>query len=57
MVPIEERTMSDSVSELLASANAAVPKIDVNEARRLVEEEGGLLLDVRDAPELAQGKL
>ena len=49
--------MSDSVSELLASANAAVPKIDVNEARRLVEEEGGLLLDVRDAPELAQGKL
>lgn len=49
--------MPASVSELLASANAAVPKVDVNEARRLIEEEGALLVDVRDAPELASGKL
>lgn len=49
--------MSGSVSELLASANAAVPKVDVDEARRLIEEQGALLVDVRDAPELAQGKL
>jgi len=49
--------MPASVSELLASANAAVPKVDVNEARRLIEDEGALLVDVRDAPELAAGKL
>lgn len=50
--------MASSVSEMLASANAAVPKVDIAEARRLVDEEGALLVDVRDAPELAQaGKL
>jgi rhodanese-related sulfurtransferase len=49
--------MPSSVSEMLASANAAVPKVDAGEARRLIEEQGALLVDVRDAPELAQGKL
>jgi rhodanese-related sulfurtransferase len=49
--------MPSSVSEMLASANAAVPKVDVAEARRLIDEQGALLVDVRDAPELAQGKL
>lgn len=49
--------MPSSVSEMLASANAAVPKIDADEARRLINEQGALLVDVRDAPELAQGKL
>jgi rhodanese-related sulfurtransferase len=49
--------MPSYVSEMLASANAAVPKVDAGEARRLVEEQGALLVDVRDAPELAQGKL
>lgn len=46
------------VKSLLAEANAAVPKIGVNEAQRLVEEEGALLVDVRDGPELVSaGKL
>ena len=49
--------MPSSVKEMLASANLAVPKIAPEEARRLMNE-GALLVDVRDAPELAQsGKL
>jgi rhodanese-related sulfurtransferase len=51
-------TMPSSVKQLLDSANQAVPKVTVDEARRLIEAEGGLLVDVRDATELAQsGKL
>lgn len=50
--------MPTSVKEMLASANAVIPKIDADEARRLVKEEGALIVDVRDAPELASaGKL
>lgn len=46
------------VKEMLASANEAVPKIGADEALRLISEEGALLVDVRDAPELAgAGKL
>ncbi len=41
-----------TVKEMLAAANAAVPKIPVEDAQRLIAEEGALLLDVRDAPEL-----
>ena len=49
--------MPGSVKEMLSSANNAVPKIAPEEARRLMNE-GALLVDVRDAPELAQsGKL
>lgn len=49
--------MPVSVSDLLAAAQPVVPKVDPHEAQRLVAEEGALLLDVRDAPELAPGKL
>ena len=50
--------MPSSVKQMLDSANEAVPKVSVDEARRLVDEEGALLVDVRDAPELEQsGKL
>jgi rhodanese-related sulfurtransferase len=43
---------------MLAAANAAVPKIGADEARRMLDEKGALLVDVRDAPELGQsGKL
>jgi rhodanese-related sulfurtransferase len=50
--------MPGSVKDMLASANAAVPKVAPDEARRLIREEGALLVDVRDAPELGQtGKL
>jgi rhodanese-related sulfurtransferase len=50
--------MPGSVKEMLAAANASVPKIGADDARRLIDEEGALLVDVRDASELAQtGKL
>ncbi len=50
--------MSISVKDMLSSATATVPKITAEEARRLIDEEGALLVDVRDAPELGQtGKL
>jgi rhodanese-related sulfurtransferase len=47
-----------SVKQLMSDANAAVPKISVDEARRLVAKEDALLVDVRDGTELAKtGKL
>ena len=50
--------MTHSVKDLLARANECVPKISVEEARRLINEENALLVDVRDAPELsASGNL
>lgn len=50
--------MPSSVKQMLESANQAVPKVSVDEARRLIKDEGALLVDVRDANELAQsGKL
>ncbi|HEX2552444.1 MAG TPA: rhodanese-like domain-containing protein [Microvirga sp.] len=50
--------MATSVKELLGAANAAVPKIGPDEARRLVAEEGALLVDVRDGTEVAKsGKI
>ena len=43
---------------MLAAANECVPRISIDEAKRLMREEGALLVDVRDAPELtASGKL
>lgn len=50
--------MPSSVKELVAAANECVPKISPDEAKRLINEEDALLVDVRDAPELAAtGKL
>ncbi len=50
--------MPSSVKDMLAAANACVPKISPDEAKRLIKEENALLVDVRDAPELAAtGKL
>ncbi|HEV2596426.1 MAG TPA: rhodanese-like domain-containing protein [Sphingomicrobium sp.] len=50
--------MPASVKELLSAANERVPRITAGEARRLIDQEGALLLDVRDAQELVQsGKL
>lgn len=50
--------MTLSVKQLMADANAAVPKIGIDEARRLVNQEGALLVDVRDGTEVAKsGKL
>lgn len=50
--------MTLSVKQLMAAANEAVPKISVDEARRLVSKENALLVDVRDGTEVAKsGKL
>ncbi|HSR00627.1 MAG TPA: rhodanese-like domain-containing protein [Sphingomicrobium sp.] len=50
--------MAHSVQDMLAAANDCVPKISVAEAERLIRDKGALLVDVREAQELASsGKL
>lgn len=50
--------MPATVRELMATANAAVPKISLDEARKLIAESDALVVDVRDAPEVqASGKV
>jgi rhodanese-related sulfurtransferase len=50
--------MPTSVKELLAAANAAVPRIERDEAAALIARGAALVVDVRDAPELqASGKV
>jgi rhodanese-related sulfurtransferase len=50
--------MPTSVKEMLAQANAAVPRIGREEAAALIEGGNVLVVDVRDAPELqASGRV
>ncbi|MGY4306897.1 rhodanese-related sulfurtransferase [Bradyrhizobium sp. USDA 4369] len=50
--------MSTSVKELLAAANAVVPKITPAEAQAMIAKGNALVLDVRDAPEVEKsGKI
>ncbi|BCH23041.1 rhodanese-like domain-containing protein [Mesorhizobium sp. L-8-10] len=50
--------MATSVKEMMAAANAAVPKVSPQEAREMISKQGALVVDVRDAPELqASGKV
>lgn len=50
--------MPTSVKEMLAAANAAVPRIPPDEARALIGRGNVLIVDVRDPPEVqASGKL
>ena len=50
--------MTTSVKEMMAAANAAVPRISVEEAKDLIESGSALVVDVRDAPEVeASGKV
>ncbi|WP_274628852.1 rhodanese-like domain-containing protein [Arvimicrobium flavum] len=50
--------MATNVKELMAAANAAVPKITPSEARKLIAEQNALVVDVRDTTELqASGKV
>lgn len=46
--------MNRGVKELLAAAEAAVPRISPEAARREVAERDALIVDVREAEELAQ---
>src|SRR4249919_2356354 len=49
--------MATSVKDMLAAANAAVPRIGREEAEALIAGGEALVVDVRDAPELAAGKI
>lgn len=44
--------MPVTLKDLLAAANAAVPRVTPAEARALVADRGALVVDVRDAPEV-----
>ena len=46
--------MVTTVKQLLEAANAAVPRLTPAEAREMMAKGNTLVLDVRDAPELAQ---
>ena len=46
--------MAASVKELLAAANAAVPKIEPAQAREMIERGEALVVDVRDPNEVQQ---
>jgi rhodanese-related sulfurtransferase len=53
-----EEDMVTSVKEMMAAANAAVPKVSPQEAREMIAKQDALVVDVRDAPELqASGKV
>src|SRR5438874_3533249 len=45
--------MPSTVKDMLAAANAAVPRIQAADLRNLISGANVLIVDVRDAPELA----
>src|SRR5215813_10131950 len=47
--------MPSNVKEMLAAANTAVPRINAGDLRKLAAGGNVLIVDVRDAPELAAG--
>ncbi|HEY1543195.1 MAG TPA: rhodanese-like domain-containing protein [Xanthobacteraceae bacterium] len=50
--------MATSVKDMLAAANAAVPKITPSDAQAMMAKGNTLVVDVRDAPEVqASGKV
>lgn len=50
--------MPTNVKEMMATANAAVPKVTPAEARRMIAEQNALVVDVRDGLEVqASGKV
>lgn len=50
--------MPTSVKQMLEAANAAVPKISSDEAAEMIRSGNTLVVDVRDAPEVAaSGKI
>ena len=50
--------MARTVQQMLDAANAVVPKVGVDQARRLMTDENALLVDLRDSAEIAKtGKL
>jgi rhodanese-related sulfurtransferase len=55
---IAEADMATSVKEMMAAANAAVPRITPQQAQEMVAKGNVVVIDVRDAPEVeASGKI
>jgi rhodanese-related sulfurtransferase len=48
-----EDNMATSVKQLMEAANAAVPRIAPAEAKEMIAKNNTLVVDVRDAPEVA----
>ena len=46
--------MATSVKQMMEAANAAVPRITPAQAKEMIEKGNVLVVDVRDAPEVAQ---
>jgi rhodanese-related sulfurtransferase len=46
--------MATSVKQMMEAANAAVPKITPAQAREMIAGNNALVVDVRDAPEVAR---
>ena len=46
--------MARTVQQMMEAANAVVPRITVEQARELIATRDALVVDVRDAPEVAQ---
>jgi rhodanese-related sulfurtransferase len=51
----EDEAMPSSVKEMLAAADAAVPRLRAADTRDMIARGNILVVDVRDAPELAAG--
>jgi rhodanese-related sulfurtransferase len=49
----DETLMANSVKQMLEAANAAVPKVTPAQAREMIAKGNTLVVDVRDAPEVA----
>ena len=47
--------MPSTIREMLAEANAVVPRLNPAEVRKMIGKKDVLVVDVRDAPELAAG--
>src|SRR3984885_7148648 len=50
---IKENQMATNVKQMLEAANAVVPKITADQASDMIKKGNTLVLDVRDAPEVA----
>jgi rhodanese-related sulfurtransferase len=50
--------MPTSIKDMLANANASVPRVDRDQAMALIKDKNALVVDVRDLPEVqASGKV
>lgn len=49
----EENALTTSVKQMLEAANAVVPRITPAQAKEMIAQGNTLVLDVRDAPEVA----